>query len=113
MITCRRYRQKKVGVGKSSEELELDRIKELRKAAEEYLQESKKSFKKLMNNQGNQESCDTLEEENGKVKERGDQQRGTKRHRVCFCSVLLLVVMTTSTCASVFHIQRFSVIKLI
>ena len=80
-ITCRRYRQRKSGVGKSSEELELEKIKELRKTAEEHLQESKKSYKKIMNNPANQ--GDSPEEENGKAKEKNDQQKGTKRRRVC------------------------------
>ena len=83
MLHCnfvhRRYRQKKIGVGKSSEELEMDKIKELRKTAEEHLQESKKSFKKLMTKQ---ESSDA-QEEDGKAKESAEQQRGTKRRRVC------------------------------
>jgi len=78
----RKYGQKKVSMSKTSEELELDKIKQLRKATEEHLQESRKSFKKLMSNQGSGESQE--EEENDKTKERHeDQQRGTKRRRVC------------------------------
>lgn len=57
----------------------MDKIKELRKTAEEHIQESKKSFKKLMTKQ---ESSNT-QEEDGKAKESTEQQRGTKRRRVC------------------------------
>ena len=84
MITCRRYRHKKVSAGKTSEELELDKIKEMRKTAQEHLEESKKSFKKVMHNQTNRESGHSQEEETDKVKEGDDEQRGTKRRRVCY-----------------------------
>ena len=70
-------------MGKTSEELELDKIKQMRKAAEEHLQESKKSFKKLMSNQANQGSGDSQEKNKTKERDEEDQQRGTKRRRVC------------------------------
>ena len=59
--------------------MELDKIKELRKTAEEHLQESKKSFKKLMTMQ----ESDSQKEENDNTKEKDDQRTGNKRRRVC------------------------------
>ena len=64
----------------------MDKIKELRKAAEERLQESKRSFNKLMTKQDTGES----QEENAKTEKMSDQQqRGTKRRRVCFMLCVL------------------------
>ena len=65
-------------MSKTTEELELEKIKELRKAAGEHLEESKKSFKKIMTKQ------ESNEKQEDNTKESNNQQIGTKRRRVCF-----------------------------
>lgn len=67
------------------EELDLEKIKELRKAAGEDPQESKKSFKKTM---AKQESNNKKEDN---TQESNNQQTGTKRRRVCFICVMHLM----------------------
>ena len=71
-------------VGKTTEELELEKIKELRKAAGEDLQESKRSFKETMAKQESNKKEDNTQESN-------NQQIGTKRRRVCFICVMHLM----------------------
>ena len=77
-------------MGKSSEDLELERIQELRKAAGGHLQESKKSFKKVM-----------AKHEESSTKESNNQHIGTKR-RVCFICMIHLIkclsVVTMKLC---------------
>ena len=77
-LVYRRYHQRKISVSKTTEELELVKIKELRKAAGEHLEESKKSFKKIMAKQ------EPNEKQEDNTKESNNQQIGTKRRRVCF-----------------------------
>lgn len=69
-------------MGKTSEELELERIQELRKATKEHQQESKKSFKKVM---AKHEESSTTESDN--------QHTGTKRRRVCFICMIHLTLL--------------------
>ena len=59
----------------------MDKIKELQKVTEEHLQESKRSYKKLINKQGSGES----QKEDAETEEMSDQQqKGSKRRRVSF-----------------------------
>lgn len=76
--TCRRYQQRKIEVGKTSEELELEKIKGMQKAAGEYVQESQRSFKKLITIQ---QTAGDLKEDS-EAREMGEQKR-IKRRRVC------------------------------